>query len=72
MNKNSENKDVRMVDVPQYMEWSKRKLHDGESPAIISHLDATSLWATTEDIAALSDDDFDDMLKDLKVGLGLG
>lgn len=51
------------------MEWSKRKLAEGEAEAYIAHLDAASAWLLPEDAAKMSEKDFDEMLEDLKSDL---
>jgi hypothetical protein len=52
--------------MPAYQEWSKRKLEEGESPALIDNLDAVSMWCLPERVASIGEDDFEDMLADLK------
>ncbi|WP_182869992.1 hypothetical protein [Stieleria mannarensis] len=59
-------RDVPLTQIPGYMEWSKQKLADGVSDALIAHLDATSMWLLPEDVNSVSTDDFDEMLDDLK------
>jgi hypothetical protein len=59
-------RDYRLMDLPGYMEWSERKLDEGESDALIAHLDATGALLTPEDAAAMTDADYDEMLADLK------
>jgi len=39
-----------MGQVPGYIEWSERKLAEGVSPALIAHLDGTSMWLLPEDL----------------------
>jgi hypothetical protein len=43
-------RDFHLVDLPGYMEWSNRKLAEGEADALIAHLDATSAWLLPEDL----------------------
>lgn len=59
-------RDIRVVDLPGYMVWSKKKLADGELPGFIAHLDATCMWLLPEEVAAVTDRDFEEMLQDLK------
>lgn len=63
--------DFRMIDLPGYMDWSKLKLVEGESPALIAHLDATSAWLLPEDAAKMTSQDYEEMLDDLKVELAI-
>lgn len=58
--------DVRLVDIPGYMEWSKRKLREGGNEAFIAHLDATSMWLLPEQMGTLSESDFDEMLDEVR------
>ena len=59
-------RDFRLVDIPGYMEWSQRKLEEGESEALIAHLDATSMWLRPEEVEKVSEVVFEEMLKDLR------
>ena len=63
-------RDYRLVDIPAYVAWSRRKVQEGELPALIAHLDATSMWLVPEDVAALTDVDFDEMLAELRSEFG--
>ena len=62
--------DYRVVDLPGYMEWSKAKLAAGELPGFIANLDATSFWGLPEEASALTVDDYEEMLADLKDSCG--
>ena len=64
-------REFRMMDLPQYVSWSKRKLAEGESAALIAHLDAMSMSLLPEDAPQKAESDFDEMLRDLKVELGI-
>jgi hypothetical protein len=59
-------RDYRLMDLPGYMAWSKRKLEEGESDALITHLDATGAWLLPEEAAAMTEADYDEMLASLK------
>jgi hypothetical protein len=63
-------KEYALVSIPAYQEWSKRKLEEGESPALIANLDATGMWLRSEEVASVSESDFDEMLADLKWTIG--
>ena len=62
-------RDIPMTQIPAYQEWSKRKLGDGEAPALIANLDATAMWLMPEEIHCVTNDLFDEMLADLKAEL---
>ena len=59
-------RDIPLLQIPAYRSWSKRKLDEGVSEAIIAHLDATAMWLLPDDIATVTDADFDDLLEDLE------
>jgi hypothetical protein len=59
-------KDYAMSDVPGYSEWSARKLAGGESEALIANLDARSMRLLPEELTAVTETDFEEMLSDLK------
>ena len=59
-------RDYRLLDVPGYSAWSQRKLAEGESDALIAHLDATSMCRLPEEISTVTDQDFEELLQDLK------
>jgi hypothetical protein len=61
--------DYDLADIPGYEAWSERKLDEGESPALIAHLDATSMRLLPEEVAKVTDQDFEDMLDDLRAAL---
>ena len=62
-------RDYRLVDLPGYMEWSRRKLAEGESKALIAHLDATGAWLLPEEAANMTESDFEELLAELKTEL---
>lgn len=39
-------RDYPMNQLPGYMDWSERKLAEGENAALIAHLDGTCMWLT--------------------------
>jgi hypothetical protein len=59
-------RDVPLVQIPAYIPWSRRKLTEGASAALIAHLDSTAMWLLPEDIATIGDVEFDEMLTDLQ------
>ena len=59
-------KDYALVSIPAYREWSRRKLEQGESPALIAHLDAMSMWLLPEEVPHVSESEFEELLADLK------
>jgi hypothetical protein len=62
-------RDYRMSDLPGYMEWSERKLAEGESDALMANLDAHSAWLLPEDAARMSEQDYNEMLEELRAEL---
>jgi len=62
-------RDYRMIDLPGYMEWSERKLAEGESQALIAHLDATGMCLLPEETAQVTEDVYNEMLEELKDSL---
>jgi hypothetical protein len=63
-------KDYRLMDIPGYMEWSKRQLREGVSEALIAHLDATAMTLLPEELSTVAPETFDEMLEDLRRELG--
>lgn len=61
-------RDYRLVDLPGYSAWSKRKLAEGESEAYIAHLDATCAWLRPNELTNIREDFFEDLLDDLREG----
>lgn len=59
-------RDFRMMDLPGFMDWSERKLAEGECPSLIANLDATRMWMLPEDFGKITGFDFEEMLKELK------
>ena len=59
-------KDYALVAIPVYQEWSKKKLEQGESPALIAHLDAMSMWLLPEEVPNVSESVLEELLADLK------
>lgn len=60
-------KDYPLTSIPAYVEWSKRKLEEDESLfALIAHLDALAVVLRPEEVAGVSESDFEEMLEELK------
>ena len=59
-------RDYAMHEIPGYREWSERKLEEGESPAFIAHLDAGAMWLMPEDLSAVAEADFEELLESIK------
>lgn len=64
-------RDVALLEIPAYEHWSKRKLLEGESPALIAHLDAMSMFLLPEEVSRVTEDEFDDLLEDLRTEIEL-
>ena len=63
-------RDYALLEIPAYMPWSERKLLEGESEALIAHLDATSMWLSPEQLQTITESDFEELLSELKETLG--
>jgi hypothetical protein len=63
-------RDYGLLEIPGYMVWSERKLSDGESEALIAHLDATNMWLLPEEIDTVGVAEFEELLADLKIQIG--
>jgi hypothetical protein len=63
-------KDYPLITIPGYMDWSKRKLDEGVSPALIANLDARGMVLLPEEIADVRESDFEELLADLKWTIG--
>jgi hypothetical protein len=63
-------RDYPLGQIPAYRSWSERRLREGESPALIAHLDATSIFLLPEEVTSVKEQDFEDMLADLKREIG--
>ena len=63
---NARAKDYALVQIPAYRQWSKRKLEEGESEAFIAHLDAMSMWLLPEEVPAVGESEFEELLADVK------
>ncbi len=59
-------RDYRLLDIPGYLEWSRRLLREGVSEALIAHLDATSMCLLPEELSTVTERFFDAMLDDLR------
>ncbi|MFZ6779650.1 hypothetical protein ACO0LD_22700 [Undibacterium sp. Ji83W] len=63
-------RDYALIQIPAYELWSNKKLVEGESEALIAHLDATSMWLLPEEVQSVTESDFEELLSDLKESLG--
>jgi hypothetical protein len=60
-------KEYPLISIPAYAEWSKRKLEEDESLfALIAHLDSVSMVLRPEEVAGVSESDFEELLEELK------
>ena len=58
-------RDFRLLDLPGYVAWSKRKLAEGQSEALIAHMDATCMCLPPEDVENISVHDFEEMFEEM-------
>jgi hypothetical protein len=63
-------RDYAFVSIPAYQEWSKRKLAEGVSFALIANLDARSICLRPEELADVDESIFEELLSDLKAAIG--
>ncbi len=59
-------RDFRLLDIPSYVRWSEARLAQGESETLIAHLDATAMFLLPEEVASVPEEDFEELLQDLK------
>jgi hypothetical protein len=59
-------RDFPFVTIPVYVAWSKRKLQEGESEALINHMDAMAHFCRPEEVAELTEDVFEEILDDIR------
>jgi hypothetical protein len=59
-----------LMEIPGYRPWSKRKLNEGVSSALIAHLDATSMVLLPEEVDKVTEETFDEMLGELRADVG--
>jgi hypothetical protein len=62
----SDRAEVPLVSVPGYMEWSERKLGEGESPVLIASMDAQSIAMRPEEVADMDESYFDGILEGMR------
>ena len=60
-------RDYGLMSIPGYMVWSKRVLErEPGLAALIAHLDATSMTLLPEELSTVTEQDFEELLEDLK------
>lgn len=59
-------RDFALVEIPAYVVWSGRKIGEGESPALVAHLDSIAMFLLPEEVGTITDDIFEELLADLK------
>lgn len=62
--------EVPLPSLPGYMEWSERRLGEGESPVLMASLDAQSVALRPEEAAELDESYFDGILESLREQAG--
>lgn len=66
----SNESDVRIVDIPGYMEWSNKKIEADGSPDIIANLDSNCMWLSPDAIYEVTEDDFEEMYQEIVEEIG--
>jgi len=62
-------RDYALAELPGYSAWSERKLDEGESPALIAHLDAMGMFLLPEDVGSVGEAAFEELLEDLRTAV---
>ena len=62
-------RDYPLTTLPGYPQWSQRQLDAGVSEALIANLDARGMTMLPENVADVTDADFDELLEDLQDSL---
>ncbi len=57
--------DIRIVDLPGYMNWSNEKLDSGGSADVIADLDSTCIWLSPDEISGITVQDFEEMYQEI-------
>lgn len=63
-------RDVHLIQLPGYMQWSERKLSEGVSPALIENLDSRTMFLLPEEDQSIGVDDYEELFADLIDELG--
>ena len=58
-------RDVPMMQLPGYMEWSRSKLDERVSPAVIAHLDSMSMFLLPEEDRTVGAEEYEELLANL-------
>ena len=61
----SNGRDVPMMELPGYMEWSCSELDEGVSPAVVAHLDSMSMFLLPKENQTVGTEDYEELLADL-------
>src|SRR5262245_32014242 len=64
-------RDFRLLDLPGFLEWSRRKTAEGQSRVLLARLGATNVWLFPHDVAGINEADYDELLEDLKFEVGM-
>jgi len=60
----SNGRDVPMMELPGYMEWSCSELDEGVSPAVVAHLDSMSMFLLPKENQTVGTEDYEELLAD--------
>jgi len=63
-------RDVPLMQLPGYVEWSEKKLNEGVSPALIAHLDGIAMFLLPEEEQTVGVRVYEELLVDLTEQLG--
>jgi len=62
--------DVRLVDIPGYVEWSNKKLESGGSADVIANLDSICMWLAPEEVGSIPPSEFDEIYQEVLEEIG--
>lgn len=63
-------RDVPLMQLPGYVEWSERKLDEGVSAELIAHLDGITMFLAPEEEQTVGIDEYEELLEDLIEQIG--
>lgn len=63
-------REYSLFELNGYAEWAAGKIHQGESPATMAHLESIGMFMRPEEATAADESLFEEMLDELKFSLG--
>ncbi len=59
-------RDFALIELPGYSQWAERKIEEGESEAVIAHMDSMSMFLLPEEAEKVSEQDFECLLEEIR------